>query len=197
MIDKIIALEWKQFDRVKNEGGRASCQDDYSTFEIMRRSQYLTWDKEMLESFYDDLCMAEENGWNLITEKYARMMKSTAPDRYKELEKNLPVRDEARENIMEEIIKIQVAWMEDFAKRYPKMAGNARSIHTKEDNEYNTSYETYLRGELGTYGDHTFVLYGRFVTRLVKEGRNLADEIMENTARLYGYASLNDAEKEI
>ena len=132
MIDKIIALEWKQFDRVKNEGGRASCQDDYSTFEIMRRSQYLTWDKEMLESFYDDLCMAEENGWNLITEKYARMMKSTAPDRYKELEKNLPVRDEARENIMEEIIKIQVAWMEDFAKRYPKMAGNARSIHTSQ-----------------------------------------------------------------
>ena len=26
---KIDALEWKQFDRVKNEGGRADCQDDF------------------------------------------------------------------------------------------------------------------------------------------------------------------------
>ncbi|MBQ8904687.1 MAG: DUF4125 family protein, partial [Oscillospiraceae bacterium] len=47
--------------------------------------------------------------------------------------------------------------MEEFAKEFPKIAGTARSIHTEEDNEYNTSYETYLRGELGTYSEHTFI----------------------------------------
>lgn len=195
LIDRIIELEWKQFDKVKNEGGRASCQDDFLTFSIMRRSQYMTWDEELLQSYYSDLLVAEQNGWNLITEKYARMMKSTSPAEYAKLEETLPVRSEERERIAEEIIRIQVAWMEDFAKQFPKMAGNARSIHTAEDTFFNTSYETYLRGELGTYGEETFVLYGRFIANLLREGKNLAYETMSNTARLYGYASIEDAEQ--
>ena len=85
IVEKIVELEWKQFDKVKNEGGRASCQDDYATFSIMRKSQYLTWPDELLESFYSDLLLAENKGWNLIMEKYARMMESTAPEKYEEL----------------------------------------------------------------------------------------------------------------
>ena len=82
IIEKIVELEWKQFDKVKNEGGRADCQDDFETFRIMRKSQYLTWSKELLESYYEDLINAKKSGWNLIMEKYARMMKSTNPDKY-------------------------------------------------------------------------------------------------------------------
>jgi len=197
IVDKIVELEWKQFDKVKNEGGRASCQDDYQTFSIMRKSQYLTWPDELLESFYNDLLVAENKGWNLIMEKYARMMESTAPEKYEELKKDLPVLDGERIAIQEEIIKIQVSWMEEFAGKYPKMAGNARSIHTSEDTPFNTSYETYLRGELGTYSENTFILYGRFITGLLKENRNLAYEIMENTAKLYGYESVEEAEERI
>jgi len=197
LIDRIIELEWKQFDKVKNEGGRASCQDDFLTFSIMRRSQYLTWEEELLASYCNDLLQAQQRGWNLIMEKYARMMKSTAPEKYAELEKELPVRSMEREAITEEIVKIQVAWMEEFAGKFPKMAGNARSIHTKEDNAFNTSYETYLRGELGTYSEETFVLYGRFIAKLCSEGRNLAYETMSNTAKLYGYKSVEDAEVRI
>ena len=85
--------------------------------------------------------------------------------------------------------------MEEFAAKFPHLAGNARSIHTYEDTEYNTSYETYLRGELGTYGEETFVLYGRFIASLLQEGRNLAYETMNNTARMYGYESVEDAEE--
>lgn len=197
LVEKIVELEWKQFDKVKNEGGRASCQDDFTTFSIMRKSQYLTWNDELLSSYYNDLLNANQSGWNLIMEKYARMMKSTAPEKYAELAKELPVRSAEREAIAEEIIKIQVVWMEEFAKQFPKMAGNARSIHTGEDNAFNTSYETYLRGELGTYGEETFVLYGRFITELVKAGRNLAYETMNNTAKLYGYESVEDAESKL
>jgi len=195
LVEKIVQLEWEQFDKVQNEGGRAGCQDDYTTFSIMRKSQYLTWPEELLDSFYNDLLDANAKGWNLIMEKYARMMKSTTPEKYEELEKELPVLSEERLAIQEEIIKIQVGWMEEFASEYPKMAGNARVIHTSEDTPYNTSYETYLRGELGTYSETTFVLYGRFITRLLKEERNLAYEIMERTAKLYGYDSLEQAEK--
>lgn len=196
-VEKIVALEWKQFDKVENEGGRAECQNNWNTFSIMRKSQYLTWTEELLASYYGDLTEAEEKGWNLITEKYARMMKSTAPEKYAELEKNLPERSEERVAIQEEIIRIQVGWMETFAEKYPKMAGNARSIHTSEDTPYNTSYETYLRGELGTYSDETLLLYGRFVVSVQQAGKNLAYEIMSRTALLYGYESVEVAEEKL
>ena len=193
-VAEIVRLEWEQFDKVKNEGGRADCQDDWNTFSIMRKSQYMAWPEELQVSFLQDLQEAQQKGWNLITEKYARMMQSTAPQKYQELESSLPKRSEERIAIQEEIIKVQVAWMEAFAAKYPKMAGNARSIHTTEDTPYNTSYETYLRGELGTYSEQTFLLYGRFITQMYKQGRNLAYEIMDNTAKLYGYQSVEDAE---
>ena len=77
------------------------------------------------------------------------------------------------------------------------MAGNARSIRTSEDKVFNTSYETYLRGELGTYSEKMLMLYGRFVAQLAKEGKNLAKMTMENTAKLYGYESLELAEKSL
>ena len=197
VIEKIIELEWKQFDLVKNEGGRADCQDNFSTFSIMRKSQYLTWPEELLVSFYQDLQKAEQMGWNLIMEKYARMMKTTNPEKYLAFEAKLPVLSEKRVAIQEEIIKIQVAWMESFAEKYPNMAGNARSIRTQEDSEWNTSYETYLRGEMSTYSENTFILYSGFIISLLKEQRNLAKEIMEHTAKLYGYESLGEAEKKL
>ena len=197
LVEKIIELEWKQFDLVKNEGGRAECQDNFSTFSIMRKSQYLTWPEELLVSFYQDLQKAEQMGWNLIMEKYARMMKTTNPEKYLAFEAKLPVLSEKRVAIQEEIIKIQVAWMESFAEKYPNMAGNARSIRTQEDSEWNTSYETYLRGEMSTYSENTFILYSGFIISLLKEQRNLAKEIMEHTAKLYGYESLGEAEKKL
>ena len=197
LIERIVELEWKQFDRVKNEGGRADCQNNWNTFSLMRKSQYLTWETELLDSYYQDLTEAERIGRNLITEKYARMMESTAPERYAEFKEQLPVLSDERIAIQEEIIRIQVSWMEEFAKKYPKMAGNARSIHSYEDTAYDTSYETYLRGELSTYSEQTFVLYGRFITKLLKEKKNLAYETMNYTAKLYGYSSVEDAENRL
>ena len=197
LVEAIIKTEWEQFDKTVNEGGRADCQDNWNTFSVMRRSQYLTWPEELQASFYTDLKAAEARGRNLITEKYGRMMASTAPERYEQIKQYFPELSEDRIRIQEEIIQIQVTWMEQFAEQYPKMAGNARVIHTSEDTPAETSYETYLRGELGTYSDATLLLYGRFIALLAQEGKNLAYETMNNTAQLLGYKDVADAEKKL
>ena len=194
MLDEIVQLEWAAFDKARNEGGRASCQNDWDTFSIMRQSQYQTWPDALLESYLGDLQDATARGWNMIAEKYARMEEYTAPEAYAKIRDLLPPRSDMNRAIIDQIAAIQVQWMEEFAAQYPHMAGNARSIHASEDTEWNTSYETYLKGELGTYSDATLKLYGRFIVELYREGANLARMTMENTAHLYGYATLEDAE---
>ena len=195
LVKELVTLEWQNFDKVKNEGGRADCQDDWGTFSIMRTSQYLTWSEEMLESYIQDFKEAMSKNWNLITEKYGRMMESTAPERFEEMKENFPYLSEEKKVIIDEIVKIQVAWMEEFASEYPYMAGNSRVIHTYEDTIYSTSFETYLRGEMRTYSDKTLDLYGRFIVSYLQAGKNLTKEIMTNTALLYGYESLEKAEE--
>ena len=195
LVKRLVKLDWENFDQVKNEGGRADCQDDWDTFSIMRTSQYLTWSEEMLQSYIEDFEAAMEKGWNLITEKYGRMMESTAPVRFEEIKEQFPYLPEEKKMIIDEIVKIQVSWMEEFALEYPFMAGNSRVIHTYEDTCFSTSFETYLRGEMRTYSDKTLDLYGRFIVSYLKEGKNLTKEIMTNTALLYGYESLERAEE--
>lgn len=197
LVERIVSLEWEAFDRVENEGGRADCQSNWRIFEIMRKSQYLEWTEEMLISFIQDFVEANARGWNLITEKYGRMEKTTAPAEYEKIKESLPAHTQEQETIIEQIVAIQVGMMEDMAEKYPKMAGNARSIHTYEDSEWNTSYETYLRGELGTYSDRTLLLYGRFIAEIAAQGDNLAYRIMSNTAKFYGYNSVEECEEKM
>ncbi len=197
LVEKLVKLEWEAFDQVKNEGGRASCQDNWNTFSIMRKSQYLTWTEEMLLSYLNDFYVANEKGWNLITEKYGRMMESTAPDRFEEIKDSLPLLSDEKKQIIEEIVRIQVSAMEEMAKKYPLVADTARSIHTSEDTTYETSYETYLRGEISTYSDQTLMLYGRYLVELSNKEINPAMLVMEKTALLYGYSSLDDLEERL
>ena len=68
LIDKIIELEWMFFGLVRNEGGRASCQDDWKTFRVMRRSQFMAWTVPVLESWLDDLLTARAEGRNPLTD---------------------------------------------------------------------------------------------------------------------------------
>lgn len=79
LIDAIVQIEWPMFAGVNNEGGKAACQMDLATFRIMRISQYSAWGEELLESCLADLRAAQNQGRNLMTEKYARMMKTTFP----------------------------------------------------------------------------------------------------------------------
>ncbi len=195
LAEKIARLEFEAFDKVKNEGGRASCQNDWPTFSIMRRSQYLTWDRTMLMQYLYDFYREYHLGHNLIEEKYGRMMESTAPEKYEEIKSHFPVLTEEKKAIIEQICGLQVKWMEEFAGEYPALADNARNIHTYEDNPFDTSYETYLRGELGTYSDKMLELYGRYIVGYAQAGRNPARDIMENSVHMYGYESIEEAER--
>ncbi len=197
LIEQIVRQEWRQFDRVQNEGGRADCQDDWKTFEIMRSSQFLAWETPVLQSYLADLRAAEARGWNLLTEKYARMMESTAPERYAAMADRLPQRSARRLAEQEEVIAIHVRWNEAFAQRYPRYAASGRPLRTAEDTPWATSSETYLRGELGTYSDETFRLYRDMILRRRDAGESFVEEIARNQARRYGCASIAEAEERL
>lgn len=194
LIDEIVQLEWLQFQKVENDGGRATCQDDYETFEIMRKSQFLTWDTEILESYREDMIESEKQNWNLLMEKYARMMESTAPLEYDVFADQLPKRDEERIKVQEIIISQEVIWAEIMSEKYPNLRGRGRKIRTSQDTPWDSSVETYLRGELGTYSDRTIQLYYQMICRLKQEGKNLTEMNLKYMTELYGYQSLEQAE---
>jgi hypothetical protein len=66
LINKIVELEWLFFQSTQNAGGRADCQDDRATFEIMRSSQAKVWSEAALESYLNDLDTAMAEGKILL-----------------------------------------------------------------------------------------------------------------------------------
>ncbi|MBM6699785.1 DUF4125 family protein [Bifidobacterium pullorum subsp. saeculare] len=193
--ETIVRHEWDQFQRTDNEGGRASCQGNWPMFHQMRLSQFLTWPAPLLASYEDDLTEADRVGRNLVTEKYARMMASTAPEQYRRtIEPYIPRLSEERVARQERIVATQVAWAADFRSRYPKLGQAMRVLTTAEDTPEATSFETYLRGELGTYSDRTLGLYEELIATLTRQGCNLTEETIANTVRLGGFADLAEAE---
>ena len=195
LTERIVALEWDQFQRTENEGGRASCQGNWPVFRQMRSSQFLTWPLDLLVSYRDDLVEADRVGRNLVTEKYARMMASTAPDEYRErIEPYIPRLSNERIARQERVIGVQVVWAAAFRERWPKLGMAMRVLTTAEDTLEDTSFETYLRGELGTYADTTFARYERMVDDWRAAGRNLTEATVRNTVVMGGFADLDEAE---
>lgn len=195
LIERIVHREWNQFQRTNNEGGRAACQGNWPVFNQMRTSQFLTWPEPLLTSYLDDLTEADRVGRNLVTEKYGRMMASTAPAEYRtNIEPYIPRLSGDRIAEQERIIATQVVWAADFRARYPKLGRAMRVLTTAEDTAEATSFETYLRGELGTYSDATLTLYGRMIDDYMAAGRNLTEDTILATVRLGGFADLAEAE---
>ena len=55
---QIVEKEWLMFQQVQGVNGRAACQDDWTTFLIMRLSQFEGWDTDVLESYFEDIVQA-------------------------------------------------------------------------------------------------------------------------------------------
>ena len=166
-IEKLIQMEWEDFQKVNNEGGRASCQDDPETFFIMRRSHFAPWTEELIDCVQADMDRAHEQGRNLVMEK----------------------------QWSDAIVKQQLAWMEEYQAKYPVLASGNRLLYSSEDTPYDTSFQTYLLGELRTYSDSTLHTYWQFINELKKEGKSLALLTMEAEVKAYGYEGLDAAEK--
>lgn len=194
IIEKIISLEWEMFQRVENEGGRASCQDDPTTFYHMRKSQFSAWTEEICLSYLEDLRAAANSGRNLVEEKYARMMASTAPLRYLELEPFLPVLAENISQLAAELSHALAVESDACRKKYPHVFSRARAIYTSEDRGF-PSLETYMRGEMLTYSEKTLLLIRDYMSALSEEGISLGERMMASSVSAYGKLSLAEAEK--
>ena len=198
LIFDIARMEWDLFQNVQNTGGRASCQDDPDTFFKMRMSQWMVYSKEILESYFADMQEAMGEGRNLIFEKYGYMMETTYPEEYEELKAHLPEVSEQKAAWIEELAKIHVKWDEEVLQKYPHVRGNGRVLKAEEDSIINgSSSESYLKGEYKTYSEKTLSLIRQAVLDAVKKGENLAEQIMENEVKFFGYASLQDAEEKM
>ena len=194
LMSEIIKLEWDMFSHVSNVGGPASCQMRPDTFKIMRKSQAATWSDELLASYLEDLKTATREGRNIMTEKYARMMESTFPEEYRKLAASLPPVDKETLQKIEEIVAINVGWKAELFDRYPRLSGKGRPLRTSEDSAMETSFETYLRGELKTYSARTITLLHELTLRQQQDGVNGAALNLLNQVQQYGYATLEQAE---
>ena len=194
--EALIQTEWELFYNVNNEGGKADCQNDPETFFIMRRAQFTCWSEELVESWHNDLLSAKNEGRNLLSEKYAWMMRQTAPFEFGRISHLLRFPSISAEEMIEQIVETEVHWMEEYEKQYPFMADGNRPVHSSEDREYSTSFETYLRGELHTYSEKTLGLYLDMVNSLKNENKSLSIIVMDAMVKAYGYKDINDAERQ-
>jgi len=193
IIRKIIDIEWTMFQDVPNIGGKAPCQEERQTFEIMRISQAESWSEAALESYLADLIDAQKRERNLMTEKYARMMKSTSPMEYANIEHLLPPVEQEELALIEEITAIVLEWEEELSKKYPRLIQRGRPIRSSGDSNFVTSLETYLKGELSTYSLRTLKLYHDHVKQQKSDGINGSEITLARTVEQYGYRSLKEA----
>ena len=89
LLQQVISTEWEMF-RTVNGDRYVDCQQDPETFAGMRTAQFRAWPPEALRSYANDLAEAKRAGRNLLREKYIRMMRSTEPETYALLRRELP-----------------------------------------------------------------------------------------------------------
>lgn len=191
---EIVRMEWEFFQSVRNEGGRADCQDNRWEFALDRLAQLLTWNRELRESYRDDLLAARGAGRNPMEEKYGYMMEHTAPERYASIRAQLPTVPFQKKALAEQIVSRLVIQQERFVRQYPNLAQGARTITNTGGGGKTTSFETYLRGELYTYSERTLQLFRERVLALEREGRSMPEVHMENIAKMCGFASVDELE---
>ncbi len=196
VMGEIIIKEWNMFQKVNQMSScsRASCQENPAGFVVNRMAQFLTWSPEMLESYNRDLEQALADGRNLMTEKYARMMRDTDPATYAAFSDLLPNVDTVSVMLVERIVSICDIWQREFMDRYPKTARGSRPMSSSRDESVATGFRTYLRNELYTYSMNTLTLYEAWCEKLQREGQNMTIMNLEYVARMYGFSSLQEME---
>jgi len=177
IIEQILDIELYMFQRVKSSGP-APCQSVPDNFRKIRGSIYEMWTKEMLESYLNDLKVAQKKGRNLVTEKYARMDNLIPP-----LNTN---------PLIDKIVEIEAKWQEEIEVKYPAIYNRmCRSTNPAQDG---SNFSVYLKGELETYSDNTLELYYENAKKTLEKGENLALRALERLIKKGGYNDLDHAE---
>ena len=191
IIKKILEKEWKYFSNLNNIGGRADCQDNREDFIIMRKSQWETFNEETLLSYLEDLNSKN----NPLFQKYAQMMKYNSPEEYEKIKDILEKASDEKTDLVNKIMFIYMEWEKEFFERYPIFSSMGRPLYSSEDDNIETSIETYLRGELLSYSEKTLELYLNYIIDNKEKNINLAIKNMDNLARMQGFNDSNDVEE--
>ena len=190
LIDEILEKEWNYFSNLNNIGGRADCQDNREDFIIMRKAQWLTFNEETLLSYLEDLNSKN----NPLFQKYGQMMKYNSPKEYEKIKNLLEQPSSQKLDLIEKIMEIYMKWEEEFFKAYPIFSSMGRPLYSKQDDDEDTSIETYLRGELLSYSEKTLALYLKYILEMKNKNINLAVKNMDNLASMQGFENSQDVE---
>ena len=190
LIDEILEKEWNYFSNLNNIGGRADCQDNREDFIIMRKAQWLTFNEETLLSYLEDLNSKN----NPLFQKYGQMMKYNSPKEYEKIKNLLEQPSSQKLDLVEKIMEIYMKWEEEFFKAYPIFSSMGRPLYSKQDDDEDTSIETYLRGELLSYSEKTLALYLKYIIEMKNKNINLAVKNMDNLASMQGFENSQDVE---
>jgi hypothetical protein len=193
-VDRIISCEWNMFQAVNVGGPRAECQDDYITFDGMRRGQFMVWSQEAASSYLEDLYSAEASGRNLVREKYIHMMRTTDPSRYKQLLVQIMPPSETVKGLAFRLTGKLLSQTQDLFDNYPYVTGSGRPLYSTRDFEGVISIETYQLGEFLTYSERTLNKLLQHVLTMEGKGLSFARAVLENSVAFYGYKTLEDAE---
>ncbi len=180
VVKQVLELEWAMFIQVKSTKP-AACQSAPDNFKQIRGSLFETWTDEMLKSYLYDLNVAQVEGRNLLTEKYARMDKLLRPL--------------ATNSLIEKIVAIEEKWQMGIRNEYPTLY--EQCCRKTDPTGDGSNFSVYLSSELETYGDHTLELYYDNVIKTDETGENLALQGLDRLVKKSGYRDLEHAENHL
>lgn len=126
-LERVVALEWGQFDAVLGMNGRAGCQDDLRRFSAYRCAQYLAFPHGLIPRVLAELEQAELGGRNLVEEKYARMMAATDPTEFNRTWANaLPLTSPVKRGALAQLRELLAPALAQAARDLPQAHRHAR-----------------------------------------------------------------------
>jgi len=194
-VQRIVELEWNMLLQSAELQG-LSVEGDRGIFSDMRSAQFSAWSEKAAESYLADLNVAAADNRNLILEKNIRALKFLSPEYYEEIKHLLEPVSERKEALVTEISDMLIEQMEECYKKYPHVSTGQR-LRSSEDTEEIMSVETHQKAEFMTYSETTLEALLEHINELKAKGESLAENILDNTIRIYGFENLAAADKAI
>lgn len=169
-ITDVVSNEWEMFTNTNNIGRRSSCQDQKGNFIASRAAYWNMFDEQVLSSYLNDLSNAKSNKINLAAQKYGYMMESTDPDYFKTIKHLLVPVSDKKLKLVDSIMLIYMKWEESLISS--SLDNKNRVLYKQYDSKYNTSVETYMRGELTSYSEETLSIILAQFLKNVSDGEN-------------------------